>query len=187
MKENSTQTAASLRKRRYWRLAGWTVLGLFLTTMVVGGWIYHQLSMGAQCTVTLARSFLDFVQVDDRLLSREEYDEKIQRERGGHYFICAACGQPYVYRPVELPPLEDKFTNHRIKVIAWCPLHCHLGNERRVLFARGGSVGLSEKTFQQVIVNDFFFDLEDEEIFERRTPPGTEPSDGGRPPITIKE
>lgn len=138
------------------------ILCLIFCALCYGGWVYYEINLDVQCAIRLARGFYPFIRAENHLLTFDEYENRIINERKGQYFKCPACDREYIYRPVEILAGDDLCPSGTgPKIIAWCPLHCHDHNKRYVLGATGGSFMISEKAFQNAIINDFCMQKED--------------------------
>lgn len=138
------RAATPAGKGRFWHYVGaLLVVGVIIWSRIK----YQEIDQERACRVRLVRVFYPSIRKDDALISTEE--QAAGRER----FRCPRCGVAYVYRPVS-GALHNWAERERLRMIAWCPTHCHNGR-RTVLLESGGAFTITEAVFQRGILADF--------------------------------
>jgi len=161
--ESRTRSAPSVGNAHCWFRAGAVII---LTVMIAGGgWYarrsYLNLRAQVQCGVILGRVVHPLVSQDDTFITVAEFQAKAA-ESGN--CLCPKCGSRYIYKPVKRPGvgrLADLEERDGVRIIAWCPEHCHIGRTRFVLSEHGATYLVSESAFQRAIVNEFVLCSED--------------------------
>ena len=130
-------------------------LGLAIAIVVVvllgssAWWVYRDWDLEMQCRLRLSRPYYAQVRRNDELIPPEELASRA--EAGQFYATCPESGKRYVYRPVEGPLRNWNTPSESLRMIAWCPTHCHRGG-RNVMLENGGAYIVSEAIFQKAVV-----------------------------------
>ena len=105
----------------------------------------------------------------DGLITEDAFAESATVE--GAPVRCLKSGMTYIYRPVDGPFgtwASLKSPEGCLRMIAWCPTHCHHGG-RNVMLENGSVVSLPERIFQKAIVAGLVLTGEDlERAIEER-------------------
>ncbi len=121
------------------------MLAAILVCVGIVARLYYDTRAELKCRLRLGRPFYDRVVKDDQMLSVEEQAEI------GPLGQCPKSSLRYVYRPVASPLVNWREDDHALRMIAWCPTHCHRGG-RSVLLENGGAYWVSETVFQNAIL-----------------------------------